>query len=774
MLRNKARTFAALLIAASLVLPSSAFAAAPEPTTAPAAPETKGVLAAPADQKDPGGAKLVDVKVSREAAIEIAKGAFAIPANMVGPNVNQSLSKDGAHWRLEWTSPKNAPERINISVGIDAITGIIGNYDRYAEMNEQQARELNFSRAEAKQKADEWLAKLAPDLKESLRFVDNPLQINYYGPGSVYTFQWDRMEQGYPVAGQGLTLNIDAQNGQLRSYYRSMDSRQLTYTLPESLLAQDKAEQAYREQLNMRLEYRYFYKPGTETGEWKLVYRPRTGWYPAVDQTGKLVGTGGQELKADQFKNRPLVPASDKPYAKPAKPMTREEALALAQAAAGRTDEPTSANYSEYGEEEKSMAWNFGWYTEGEMKMGEENTNVQIDVNTGLVVHFSSWGRYEPLKEDQKPKFTEEQASTTAIEFVRQNRPDLAGNLLMEPGYDRMYMEMEQIREYNFQFIQLKNYIPVGGRYVSVSVDAMTGAVRNFWGSNPADEEKQPFPKAEGLVKPEAVINAFLKHGGLELKWVTGYPEMTMRYGKPMPDREGKIVTQLLWSPKGQLPIESIDAKTGVPLDYSGRDLIEASRRPVDIAGHFAEREIELLWARGLFELKDGKFNPGSAVTVADMARWLTLARGMQPYPMYDFAMGFAGGGEGARATATNLAKAAEMPYFGAALNAGIMLPEDFADNTDPAAPVSRELAALWVVRAMGHGEIAGMANRIEMSFTDKASIGAKYANAVAILEGLSVVKGGADATFQPQRSTSRGEAAKLVFAVASKGRRYW
>jgi hypothetical protein len=206
----------------------------------------------------------------------------------------------------------------------------------------------------------------------------------------------------------------------------------------------------------------------------------------------------------------------------------------------------------------------------------------------------------------------------------------------------------------------------------------------------------------------------------------------------------------------------AIDARTGALLDSRGRDLLDAAKRPADIAGHFAEREIDLLWTRGILEVKDGKFNPNQAATAGEIARWLVMARGMSPYAGYDFRR------FGGERMAMAVSASPSAPYLGAALQAGIILPEELGPEAKPEAGVSREMLALWTARAMGYGTIAKMPNRIDMPFADKAAIGAKYANAVALLHGLGIIMGDGATSFEPRRAATRGEAAKFLFAVLS------
>jgi hypothetical protein len=355
------------------------------------------------------------------------------------------------------------------------------------------------------------------------------------------------------------------------------------------------------------------------------------------------------------------------------------------------------------------------------------------------------------------------------VAFIHSYRPDLAGKIMIMPSEEsrnpelKIKLAMSPRQTYYVRFAFMKNGIRVADRQASIDVDAMTGKVRGFWANDFA--AKDQFPVAAALITSEAAMNAFLQSQGVEAAWVEFWqPTAT---GKDMQQSP----PQLVWAPGAALNVAGIDAKTGAPLDFQGRDLLQQGKRPTDIDGNVAEREIELLWVRGILDLKDGKFNPAETATAGELARWLVMARGMQPYMSYDFRGAFSGG-RGGDGFAAKLENAKESAYFGAALQNGIILPEDFTMDSDPTAPVSRELFALWVTRAMGYGAVARMPNRIAMPFADQAGIGAGYANAVALLHGLSVAKGDEQTKFEPQRKVTRGEAAIFLFAVASGPRR--
>lgn len=746
----KKSVIAAFLAAVIISLPTVSLAGEAEPMMRPM----------PVPTESPGsGVELAAIKVTQAEAVATARKVLPIDEALGEPNVNVHQSKTEATWNLTWQSPRNQADRVSISVVVDATTGVIRSYNRSVHTPDKVAEPLTLTRTEALAKANEWLDKLAAPYKANLRLLDAAGYGYMHGASTSFTFNWDRQKGHSPVVGQGVTVAINARTGQLERFQLNWrEDLRFAEVVSIPPMITD-AYNVYRNQLGVRLQYQRFQKPGMQESEWRLVYRPVTGYWPYVDRMGKqLLNREGKVIDPASWPAPKLVPASAEPYAKPAQPLTMEQALALAQKVAGLSEPPTNTSYNEYGEETKTKNWNFSWQKEGELREGEYNVHVNVDAARGVVTNFNKWGRYEPARKGEEPAVTLEQAHANALEFVRSFRPDLAGNLLL------MIQQTTEKRpvttSYYLQFQRVKNLIPVSEHGASVEIDARTGAVRSFYGVGEFSP-KETFPSAEGLILPAEALERVLEHQGLALTWVGFANPVDIKRSRGAEPTEYHLV----WAPGRSMAIQFIDARTGAPLDHSGRDLVEASRRPVDIEGHFAQREIELLWARGIFELKDGKFNPNQKASGAELARWLVLAKGLRPIIAYNFA-----GRMGARPeAAAKLALSAEAPYFGAALQAGILLPEDFEDGDRPDAPISRELFALWTVRAMGYGKIAAMKNRIEMPFADAAAIGARYANAVALLHGLEVVRGDTMAQFQPQRSITRGEAARILFAVTSE-----
>lgn len=93
---------------------------------------------------------------------------------------------------------------------------------------------------------------------------------------------------------------------------------------------------------------------------------------------------------------------------------------------------------------------------------------------------------------------------------------------------------------------------------------------------------------------------------------------------------------------------------------------------------------------------------------------------------------------------------------------------EAVTDQTDvfrPNDPITREEIAVMLVRAMGYGTIAGLAQELEQPFTDvRTNVG--Y---IAMAYDLGIISGTSDTTFSPDKTATREQAAVMLMRVYDK-----
>jgi hypothetical protein len=660
--------------------------------------------------------------ISQAKAIALVTSLFGEPAGMTGPEVELQPWNAGPIWVMRWEGKGDREWSPSVSADVDATNGMILGYSAQVQRPNPRLRAwmvpepLRYSRAEAEQIAREWLPKLAPDLAGRLRLRELPLWNEYFRLNDGgHRFDFAMTRDGYPTR-RDLTLIIDARTGVLRSFGRTQES-ETPFLPPSGAADRATAEKAYREQFPWVLQWRQY--PVGDTLEWRLVYRPAIDFYPDVSLGGRLLDLHGQPLTLEPADLAPLRQTLNLAYTKPAKPLTRDEALTMARRMTGRTDPPLdiSAEPFTLGPGDKRLLWNITWGAPDNPANG-----VVIDSEYGLAL---SLFQMRPLDPGAVPgqTFTADRARRQASLFLEQVRPDLVGQLALMSGSQIPSDGNPPV--YTFQWQVLRDGVPLFGRTVQVEVSAVDGAVIRYQ-VMPFEPigERFAFRRPASVLTRQDAAGAFLKAIGLEPAWHLVW------------QADGSVAYELGWSPLLTWA-DAIDAGTGAPLDTSGNDIRDALLQPADIAGHPAERAISLLWSAGLVTLDHGQFRPNEAAAQADLIRWLLLARG------------------------------GSAPTLETALESGLVRAGEHSP-ADAKAAVRRDTFALWAVRAMGYGAVAEMKAPIAMAFADRTEITPATANAVALLAGLGAVGGD---RFEPGRPITRGEAAQILLFVLNDHR---
>lgn len=637
--------------------------------------------------------------VAEATAIRVARSLF--PAELVqgDPTVELSTSYNGLPaWNLSWEGA------VMIHVSVDARDGQVIGADRWSN-GPVLPSATRLTQEEAAAKAADWLVRLAPSAKSSL--VTAKATYPDYGVDPVgFSFAYDWQAMGYPVPNAGAHLRIDRATGELLNWY--LNRPQGKIVLPPAILAESEARAAFMK-LPLTVSYaqaywldQWRYKEPSGAPTMLLAYRPPQGI--ALTQTGVWVGPDGQPLPDVTIPAWKQVPPPLVPYKPPLEPLTKEEALVIAQRVSGQSREPDTVNLSRWNDQ---RSYTFGWI-DWSMPEGNE-THVTVDAVRGLVQEVTS-GMTVP---EGHTAITPAEAQQIALNFMVTYRPDLAGAL-----YHAAAMPADGSGRYTFRFERQHEGIMVEGYGVELSIDAATGQVRTFWGT--ARQPELDLPEPKGVLPPAPLMAKLVEVSGLELGW------MTVQQAGEEP------FLQLVWHLGQSVPVSLIEAQTGIFRDVDGTDVLKLRLPPTDVAGHWAEREIKALFERRIVSVESGRFMPEQPMTEAEATAWLARLDYGGPRPLD--------------------VKARDA--------AGQIAPGE----PNPTMPITREGFVRLVVVALGYEKIAGMPNQIGMAFHDQEQIDPGARNAVAVLNGLGVIRGTPEGYFLPKKSLTRAEAARILF----------
>lgn len=169
-----------------------------------------------------------------------------------------------------------------------------------------------------------------------------------------------------------------------------------------------------------------------------------------------------------------------------------------------------------------------------------------------------------------------------------------------------------------------------------------------------------------------------------------------------------------------------------------------------DIARHWARSLIETAVQRGYVHgYPDGTFRPDAPVTRAEALKLVVAAWGLKPDPKGTQPFADLGGHW-----------LAAQGWVQAALQAGIILPEEASGRFEPDPPAAREQLAVWVVRAM-KGEDRARAWQGTLPFRDAGDV--TRVGHVALAAERGIVTGYPDGTFRPKGTATRAEAVAMV-----------
>jgi len=703
--------------------------------------------------------------IAQDRAMQIAREMF--PELLEGKDLDIQLQDNymgdsSGIWQLNWNDPAPGGRRMeHISIGIDAGSGALVNLYYYNSGAGLEGGVTPLTEEAARQKAQEYARKYRPFEFGRTRLVENDYY-SYYSLGMIknaYNFYWERLENGIPVEGDGISVGVDLFSGSLASFSANWH-RDAVFHPPGSL--PEGTENIVLKELGLILCYQV--PEGVNANfsgipEASLVYRLNSlGTLRISPNSGEALISDGKTIPLNQYKRLSGLPApaagseiteGSGPVNRPAQKISQAEAQKAAREffrKIGIDREVTrSGGGSSGGGVFFDEFWSYGLADEKNWKPGEQRKQIDvgIDAFTGEVRNYNAFNEYAGYGQDDSgtQEITREDARKKATDFIRLVSPEKLGQVV-EEQQDESYTKFGE--GYSFNFVRLINGIPFLRDGITINVGA-GGEITRY----NCNWHAVKFPSAAGLITHEEAEKVFQEKMSLKPAYFFPLEEENPRRGK-------QPALALMFDSRRDL---GIDARTGqlVAIDMMLAQP-EENHGTLIPQEHWAAVPLSVLADSGLLPAEG--FNPDGPVSRRDAVRVLMSAmEGNYGYDLYQ-----QGGGKASFTdVSTNDRDYALIQY---AVLRG-MLAE--SDRFFPDQPVLREELAVWLVRAFGYSEVAEMAVEIELKAADADQVSEKARNYVAIACGLGLIKGDENGLFRPGEQMTWAELASLVTRVAPR-----
>ncbi|OAT82400.1 hypothetical protein A6M21_09330 [Desulfotomaculum copahuensis] len=695
--------------------------------------------------------------VSLEQAIKTVKENFEIPPDYTNFTSAYNSFNNTRVWSLTWSAPQGtgAPGG-SFNAQVDAGTGEVVNMNflRPVKQPAQGVQIPAVSRTKALQTATDLLKRLAAKhLSELQPAPDNNQVIPLnYGP-VTYSFRWQRLINGIPFPTDGVTIGINGTDGRVVNY--NLNWTKASFPPATGAISAAKARQVFDDAGMLQLQYflpsRIRPLTAGEKAPVKLVYQihnPSNGVIdaltgkPLVPESGKWIqnyglpgGKGGAEMGGADQASTPLSPAEQKEIAKTAKLISQDQAAAAVKKWLPIPDNMVLRDVG-LGVDWQSpdiRIWSLSWNTTKPGAGEPQYISARVNAQTGELIGFNL--PYPNGGLEQSGGMDRPAAQKMAEDFLKQVQPQRfqevkLDDIVQQPAPMPMLKAGQNPPVQNFNYVRLINGIPFPGNGMTIAVDTVNKKIVSYNLNWPALN----FPAPDGILGAKQAVDAFLKYRPLTLSY-------TQVFGPDGPG-EARLVYQPLAEP-GMLVSNLIDAKTGAPLDWQGKPISRSGAFHFnDIAGNFAEKEINLLGQAGIFGEYGDAFHPNEKITLISLLRAMLMVKnGVEP--TRDL-------------TDQEIIKQADDLGW-------------LTEDQTPNATVSRLTLAKLMVRLLDLDRAARIKGIYVLPYKDAHAISPDATGYVALTWGLGIIKGDGS-NFNPDHLTTRAEAAAaLVRALEVK-----
>lgn len=704
-----------------------------------------------------------DAAISREEALSTAKKFAPIPEGyqLERSRFHDSWYQNGPVWRFFWSSTPDQKQRGNINVVVDAESGEVLHMSFWNEEKEPYSFPPKVEFEQAKQIAQDYINRHFADFSDQVQLepTGDPAEKLPLDGRIQYNFKFIRLVNGIPFPEHYIQINVNG-NGEIRNGSFQWDSS-LAFPDVETAVSQEEAEKMLKERVNVGLSYIYPWKYRRNLEEEPVLYlgyeRPYTynlQFY--VDaREGNLLDRYGQVMETDHKSEKRLLaeePVGDAPVPL-AQELTQEQALEIIQNHFTIPEELdlTDASYTDRWNGQDISAWTFRWRKEEPESQTFIWINATVNAKTAEILEYSRDEKIAvPERDQDSDLFTREKTREKAIGAIRDISPHLLHQLY---SIDTGQIAGPGAEDYHhFRFHRLVNGIQVAGQGVSVTVNAKTGEITRYfinW-----DQRTYPAPP-QNLMNENEALDKLFEDIKIQLSYMKPDQRYWLEEEQQQRDNNQVFLVYRLVDSRPDHERVFLDAETGEWRSMETGDIVRGNEVPEDIVGHWAEKELQLMYQYNAFEMEDGHIYPDRNMKRGEIIKMLMLA--MNRGHFY-----YSGTEEAAFKDVS--ADSAYFSYVQAAVQQNILDSE--TDELRPEEEIDREELAELITRALGYGKLAETDEIFRLSFDDADRIEAK--GHVAIVSGLGIMNGNG-VQFMPDKKVTRAEAAVAFYRFLEK-----
>lgn len=779
MVKNNNRKRLAVMLSTAMlmsILPASAFAESISKPAGTNAPE-QAVSSSKGDLMEEVFVAPVDVAITKEKAEALARQYVSVPKEYVlqGASLSMEMMAEGKRnaWGLDFVKKVNGKHLGSIFVRIHADKGQLLEFNSYTDNpSAKPTYPLKVERDAAQQIALQFIDKIASDYKGQIQYnPDYGVQLLPPLTGEVvHSLRYDRLVHDIPYVDNYIELEVDSE-GHIRRFslqwddtisFPKVDAKLTAEEANDKLRAVAAPQLTYIVPYNMQGERKpllsYELQPITidaVTGELKVQSRDSYGRGGTISETAVSEKPLGEEPKAGAVTEKQAIDAVKAAFRMPA------------------GAELNSSNYSESNNENTGVTeayWQLDWTVK---KDGKEIGSASASVNgrTGVVRQFYTYA-YDEQNKSSGSVVTLEQASSAAVDAVKKHLPWLTDELYFVKPDPKQYegLNAGESRRYYFNFVHKIHGASVEYDNVNLTIDTSTGEIVSY----DASLSNFDYPaQAPVLIKKEQAVASWLDYYRTQLTY-----RLQQSYtfnGQPIPIEKYKLMiasgevrgdevektteAELVYQLVPRLIDEQVflDAETGGWRNRQTGELTQLEKsKALDIEGHFAQRQLELMVAYKALDVKNGLVRPNEPVTRGELIKMLVLARSSGRSPNMMSAKQLSGGDASFNDVASD---SSYFVYVESALEQNLI---DVGDGSfNPDGKVSRDEMSELIVRALGYNALANYDHIFKASFKDSNQIENK--GQAAIVVGLKIMSL-SDGKFLPKKQVTRGEASVAFF----------